>query len=249
LGPNFTKTCWLERGHGPISLIDGLTQSCNVVFYEVGLALHRADPSLLPDWARNFGLGSRTNLFGVAEESRGVVPDNDWKLANLNEPLFDGDAVNSAIGQGFVLATPLQITRMLAAVANGGNLIRPRVIDKIVTIDGAETIITPEVVGSLPILPENLALIKESLNAITSGARGTARQAFEGATYSVAGKTGTAESGFEEPHAWFAGYAPADEPRVAITVMVEQSGEGSKVAAPLFRQVLEAFFEWEASQT
>ncbi len=249
LGPAFTKTCWLERGHGQISLLDGLTQSCNVVFYEVGLALHRSNPDLLPEWARKFGLGDVARIFGLAEESRGVVPDNAWTQANFGQPLYDGDAVNSAIGQGYVLVTPMQIARMLAAVANGGKLVRPRVIDKLIPIDGAETVIEPEFAGSLPILPETMALLKQSLNAITSGAHGTARKAFEGATYTVAGKTGTAESGFEKPHAWFAGYAPADEPRVAITVMIEQAGEGSQVAAPLFRQVLEAYFEWEAGQT
>ncbi len=249
LGPAFTKTCWLERGHGQISLLDGLTQSCNVVFYEVGLALHRSNPDLLPDWARKFGLGDVTRIFGLAEESRGVIPDNAWTQANFGQPLYDGDAVNSAIGQGYVLVTPMQIARILAAVANGGKLVRPRVIDKLVPVEGPETAIEPEFEGSLPILPETMALLKQSLNAITSGAHGTARKAFEGATYTVAGKTGTAESGFEKPHAWFAGYAPADEPRVAITVMVEQAGEGSQVAAPLFRQVLEAFFEWEAGQT
>lgn len=248
LGANFTKTCWLERGHGQITLLDGLTQSCNVVFYEVGLALHRSDPALLPEWARKFGLGNPTNIFGLAEESQGVVPDNAWIQANFGQPLYDGDAVNSAIGQGFMLATPMQVARLLAAVANGGKLVRPRVIDKLVTIEGAETLIPPENTATLPLKPESLALIKQSLNAITSGAHGTARKAFEGVTYSVAGKTGTAESGFEKPHAWFAGYAPVDDPRVVITVMIEQGGEGSQVAAPLFRQVLEAFFEWEASQ-
>ena len=92
-------------------------------------------------------------------------------------------------------------------------------------------------------------MVQQSLEDITSGARGTARAAFQGINYTVAGKTGTAESGQKNPHAWFAGYSPADEPRVAIAVVLEEAGEGSKVAAPLFRQVLEAFFEWEASQT
>lgn len=248
LGQEFEKSCWLENGHGRISLIDGLTQSCNVVFYEVGLALHQHNPQTLPDWARAFGIGLPTNILGVSE-SGGVMPDNAWKLANFNEPLFAGDAVNSAIGQGFVLVTPLQIARLLATISNGGQLIRPRVVDRIVRVDGTEQIFEPEMTATLPISPENLALIRGSLEEITSGARGTARQAFEGISYTVAGKTGTAESGREEPHAWFAGYAPAGEARVAIAVLLEEAGEGSKMAAPLFRRVLEAFFEWEANQT
>jgi penicillin-binding protein 2 len=247
LGQEFVKKCWLETGHGEINLLDGLTQSCDVVFYEVGLALHQKDPQLLPDWARAFGLGAPTNILGV-EESVGVVPDNAWKQANFSQPLFDGDAVNSAIGQGFMLSTPLQVARLLAAIGNGGHLLRPRIVDRIVTVDGAEQVFEPEVVGTLPLFPESLALIRGSLEAVVSGARGTARQAFEGITYTVAGKTGTSESGQEEPHAWFAGYAPADNPRVAVAVILEHAGEGSKEAAPLFRRVVEAFFDWEAKQ-
>ncbi len=247
LGEEFEKTCWLENGHGSIKLIDGLTQSCNVVFYEVGLAIHRDNPQTLPDWARLFGLGNPTDIFGL-EESSGVVPDKAWKQSHLNEPLFDGDAVNSAIGQGYMLVTPLQVARMLAAVGNGGRLLRPRIVDRIVHVDGTEQRFEPETVRMLPISPENLALIRGSLEDITSEARGTARKAFEGFAHTVAGKTGTAESGQEEPHAWFAGYAPADSPHVAIAVVLEYGGEGSKEAAPLFRKVAEAFFRWEANQ-
>lgn len=248
LGQAFEKECWLKTGHGRINLLDGLTQSCDVVFYELGLALHRSDPQLLPRWARDFGLGQPTGLVGV-QEAAGVVPDNEWKQARFNEPLFDGDSVNSAIGQGFMLATPLQINRLMAAIANGGRLITPRLIDRTVTIDGEEQPFEIKEPGLLPILPETMALIRSSLEAVVSGARGTARQAFQNITYTVAGKTGTAESGQEKPHAWFAGYAPADTPRVAITVILEHAGEGSQQAAPLFRQVLEAYFAWEAAQS
>jgi penicillin-binding protein 2 len=248
LGQEFVKECWLKTGHGKINFFDGLTQSCDVVFYEVGLALHQKDPQLLPDWARAFGLGTPTDIMGVGE-SAGVVPDNAWKQANFSQPLFDGDAVNSAIGQGFMLATPLQVARLVAAIGNGGHLLRPRLIDRIVNVDGAEQIFEPEVAGALPLSPASLALIRGSLEAVVSDVRGTARQAFEGITYTVAGKTGTSESGQAEPHAWFAGYAPADNPRVAVAVVLEHAGEGSKEAAPLFRQVVEAFFEWEAKQS
>jgi len=248
LGKEFQKECWLKTGHGKINLIDGLTQSCNVVFYEVGLALHRQNPQLLPDWGHNFGLGQPTNIFGLAE-STGVIPSQAWKQEKFNQPLFDGDAVNAAIGQGFTLVTPLQVAQMLAVFGNGGQLVKPRVIERIVDVDGTEHIFEPEVIRTIPLSAENLALVQGSLEEITSGARGTARAAFEGFAHTVAGKTGTAESGQEEPHAWFAGYAPSDSPRVAITVVLEHAGEGSKEAAPLFRQVAEAFFEWEANQT
>jgi penicillin-binding protein 2 len=248
LGKEFEKSCWLKTGHGNINLIDGLTQSCNVVFYEVGLALYKSDPQLLPTWARNYGLGLPTEVLGV-QESSGVIPDEEWKQASLNEPLFPGDAVNAAIGQGFVLVTPLQIVRMLATLGNGGKILQPRLVDRVIDVNGVEQLFETKVMGTLALSPENLALIRGSLENITSGARGTARAAFQSITYTVAGKTGTAESGQEKPHAWFAGYAPADTPRVAIAVLLEEAGEGSKEAAPLFRQVLEAYFEWEAGQT
>lgn len=247
LGRGFEKRCWLETGHGQINLVNGLTQSCDVVFYNVGLALHQHDPDLLPDWCRAFGLGAPTNILGI-EESAGVVPDEAWKQARFSQPLFDGDAVNSAIGQGYMLSTPIQVARMLAAIANGGKLVRPRIVHRIVSVDGVEQVFEPEISGTLPLSATNLALIRQSLEAVVSGVSGTARAAFNGITYTVAGKTGTAESGQEKPHAWFAGYSPADQPHVAIAVVLEHAGEGSQEAAPLFRQVLEAFFDWEAKQ-
>ncbi len=248
LGKAFEKTCWLKSGHGQVNLLEGLTQSCDVVFYNLGLALHKADPQLLPGWARAFGLGASTGVLGI-EEAAGVVPDEAWKQARYSQPLFDGDAVNSAIGQGYVLSTPLQIVRLLASIANGGQLLRPRVVDRIVSIDGVEQVFEPEIGGTVPLSPATLELIRSSLAAVVSGARGTARYAFEGITYTVAGKTGTSESGQENPHAWFAGYAPVETPRVAIAVLLEHAGEGSREAAPLFRQVIEAFFDWETRQS
>lgn len=245
LGPDFPKKCWLERGHGLINLFDGLTQSCDVVFYELGLALHRQDPQLLPTWARHFGLGQPTGLTSLAE-SGGVVPDNAWKEATLDQPFFDGDAVNSAIGQGYMLSTPLQIARLTAAVANGGLLVQPQLVDRLSQPDGDSQFFETATPTTIPLSVDNLALIQQSMAEVVSGARGTARVAFSNFTETVAGKTGTAETGQENPHAWFTGYTPADEARVVITVILEHAGEGSTEAAPLFRQVAEAFLAWEA---
>jgi len=240
LGDQFVKSCWLKTGHGSIDLQDGLTQSCDVVFYEVGLALQNADPQALPDMARSFGLGAVTGIAGV-EETPGLVPDPGWKLATKGESWFPGDTVNLAIGQSYLLSTPLQIANALAAIGNGGTLYRPQLIYRIVEPIGPEQASQPEVLTRLPLSPEHLAVIQAALEGVVSGPRGTARQAFEGATFSAAGKTGTAETGQEEPHAWFAGYAPADSPQIAIAVILEEAGEGSKEAAPLFRQMVEAY--------
>jgi len=241
LGDEFIKTCWLETGHGHINLQDGLTQSCDVVFYDVGLALHNVDPQLLPDAGRDFGLGTATGIAGV-EETAGLMPDPAWKLAQKAESWFPGDSVNLAIGQSYLLSSPLQIANMLAAVGNGGTLYRPQLVRRIVEPIGPEQVNQPEVLARLPVSPEHLAVIRKGLEDVVSGVRGTAREAFEGMAFTAAGKTGTAETGQEEPHAWFAGYAPADAPQVAVAVLLEHAGEGSKKAAPLFRQVVEAYF-------
>jgi penicillin-binding protein 2 len=246
LGDEFVKTCWLATGHGNINLQDGLTQSCDVVFYDVGLALQNTDPQLLPDMARAFGLGAVTGITGV-EEAAGLVPDPAWKLAQKAESWFPGDSVNLAIGQSYLLTTPLQIANMLAAIGNGGTLYRPQLVRRIVEPVGPEQVNQPEVLARLPLSPEELAVIRTALEGVVSGPRGTAREAFAGATFTAAGKTGTAETGQEEPHAWFAGYAPAEAPQVAVTVLLEHAGEGSKQAAPLFRQVVEAYFAHQSA--
>jgi penicillin-binding protein 2 len=245
LGDQFVKTCWLETGHGQITLREGLTQSCDVVFYDVALALHNADPQILPDLARGFGLGTVTSIVGV-EETPGLVPDLAWKLAQKGEGWFPGDTVNLGIGQSYLLSTPLQIANLLGAIGNGGTLYRPQLVYRIVEPVGPEQVSQPEALARLPISPERLAVIRSALEGVVSGPRGTAREAFLGAAFTAAGKTGTSETSQEEPHAWFAGYAPAETPQVAIAVVLEHAGEGSKQAAPVFRQMAEAYFARQA---
>jgi penicillin-binding protein 2 len=155
-----------------------------------------------------------------------------------------------AIGQGELLVTPLQVAALLAAVGNGGEYYRPQVVEMIAADPNRpEWTFDPVKVMQLPIGAHNLEVIQNSLDEVTSASYGTAYQAFQGLEVSVAGKTGTAESGQQDPHAWFAGYAPAQDPEIAIAVIVEHSGEGSVHAAPLFRQVLEAYFGIEESPT
>ncbi len=150
--------------------------------------------------------------------------------------------MNLAIGQSYLLSTPLQIANMLAAVGNGGTLYRPQLVRRIVEPIGPEQVNQPEVLARLSISPERLAVIRSGLEGVVSDPRGTAREAFEDVAFTAAGKTGTAETGQEESHAWFAGYAPADAPQIAVAVLLEHAGEGSKQAAPLFRQVVETYF-------
>lgn len=237
LGESLKKTCWNKEGHGTISLYQGLVQSCDVVFYELGMRLYKSDPAFLSGMARSYGLGQPCGLKGI-EETGGVVPDNDWKMQTLGEGLYLGDMVNMAIGQGDLLASPLQLTRAMAAVANGGTLLRPRLLDKIQHPEGEEALDT-ETVGQLPLKKENLALLQKALAEVVAAPQGTAHFAFKDWPYTAAGKTGTAESGQAEPHAWFVGYAPAESPQVAIAVMIENAGEGSEEAAPIWRKMAE----------
>jgi penicillin-binding protein 2 len=241
LGPQWPKTCWLRSGHGNIRLDKALTVSCDITFYQVGLMLNGVSQDTLPDYARSFGFGAPTGI--EVEEEPGLVPDPAWKIQAKGEGWAPGDSVNLAIGQSELQVTPLQTAMMMAAVGNGGTLYRPQVVEMIAA-DPAnpDWSFAPEAVAQLPITADHLSVIQDSLHKVTSAAYGTAYRPFEGFSVPVAGKTGTAESGQEKPHAWFVGYAPADEPEIAIAVVVEHTGEGSTYAAPLWRQVAEAYF-------
>jgi len=191
--------------------------------------------------ARAFGLGSPTGI-GVIEEEAGNVPD----------PTSEVDAINLAIGQGDFLATPLQVANFIAAIGNGGTLYRPQVIEKILSRDGQEEIIfKPEEIGSLPISPENLKVIQEGMIGVISSELppGTAYRQLADLDFPVAGKTGSATTGTGgEPHSWFAGYTFAEseeKPDIAVAVVVENVGEGSEYAAPVFRRVIETFIYGE----
>jgi penicillin-binding protein 2 len=260
-------TCWLDHGHGEIDLVTALTASCDVAFYQIGYDLALLDLGVLPAYSRNFGLGAPTGLgqrvipegsgrltdpSGLLDtwdplgEASGLVPDDEWKRSVYNEPWTTGDNVNLSIGQGFLLTTPLQMCRLTAAVANGGTLHRPQIVQR---IGGNNT--EPElkfeadVVGRLPVTAGTLDAIKRGMEGATTSPRGTATHRFVGFPIAVAGKTGTAQNEGELPHAWFVGYLPAEEPEIAIVAMIENSGEGSQFAAPLFREVAALYYELE----
>lgn len=254
LGDAYIKYDWREGGHGTIGLRQALVVSCNSCFYDAGFNIDAHDPNLLPNTARQFGLGEQTGIAGVLEVP-GNIPDPEWKLQTQGEGWARGDAVNMAIGQGFVQVTPLQIVDILAAVGNGGTLYRPTLIDRIGAGGGAPEEPWPtEVRGELPLSAEHLAAIQDALWSVAHSDWGTAAHQFGGLSVPVAGKTGTAEDPPRNAHAWFAGYAPAapytrpngtviDSPEIAVVVMVENAGEGSAVAAPIFRRIIELYYE------
>jgi penicillin-binding protein 2 len=241
LGPDLPKRCWLGSGHGRIPLNRALTVSCDITFYQLGVLLNDLSHDLLPEFARRFGLGAATGI--QVEEEAGLVPDPAWKLRTKGEGWATGDAVNLAIGQSELLVTPLQMAAMLSAVGNGGTLYRPSVVEMVASDpDSPDWVFEPSPLAKLPVSPENLSVIQRSLHKVASEPYGTAYRVFGDFGLPVAGKTGTAESGSRDPHAWFVGYAPSSEPEIAIAVVVEHAGQGAEHAAPLFRKVVEAYF-------
>ncbi len=244
LGTPNRKLCWLETGHGDITLQDALSASCNVTFYEVGKILYNADPNILSTYGKALGLGQKTGLPEL-QEAAGLMPGPEWKKQTYNTNWALGDAANLAIGQGYLVITPLQIARMVAAVANGGTLYRPYLVDHLGDANGTtEQVATAQAVGRLPISANNLAIIQQAMYGTTTAPVGTATHRFYGLPVAVAGKTGTAEHANQEddPHSWFAGYFPADAPQIAMAIIVEYAGEGSSVAAPMFRQIVELYY-------
>ena len=207
LGTQFVKDCWNKSGHGSISVVDGLTQSCDVVFYELGKKLDEIDSNILPSFAKSFGLGAPTGLVGLYD-SAGQVPDPAWKREKLGQGWVRGDAVNLAIGQGDLLASPLQVALVYAAIANSGAQPLPRLADRAEGQTPLAQTFASQMKGHLAISEPTMTQIRAGLLNVTQSGAGTARSYFAGAKVRVAGKTGTAESGQEQPHAWFACYAP-----------------------------------------
>jgi penicillin-binding protein 2 len=213
-------------------------RSCNPFFWEIGWTLYQNNRANdIANMARAFGLGSATGIEQIPEESGRIV-----------DPPTDIDVVNQAIGQGEVQVTPLQVARFIAAMGNGGTLYRPQIVERIEPVEGGEPVLafTPEPQSTLPIQPFRMEVIQEAMIDVVRNEGGTANFRLRGLNIPVAGKTGTAESGSGDPHAWFAGYTLAGESSgksdIAIAVILENQGEGSDWAAPVFQRIIEAYY-------
>ena len=241
MGEEWGKRCWNRRGHGSIGFTGGMAHSCDTVYYEIGHELHKRGNEELQAWSRRFGLGSTLGI-DLPGEVEGRVPDAAWKAEfNRNYPEYrawlPGDTVNISIGQGDMLTTPLQMAAAFAGIGNGGEIMRPYVLKEVLDSKG-ESVRTsePEVVQEIGASEANLRAVHESLIAVTT--QGTGASAFRSFGATVAGKTGTAEVYGRDDYAWFTAYAPAEDPRYAVAVVLEQGGHGGAIAGPAARSIL-----------
>jgi penicillin-binding protein 2 len=227
-----------------MNLRRALAQSCNVYFYQVGVQL---EITRIARWASRLGLGERSGV-DLPHEAPGLVPSPEWKQRTQRLPWYAGETVSVSIGQGQLTVTPLQMARLVAAVANGGKLVTPRLVKALGghPVPGSP----PEDLG---IDPAHLAAVQAGLCDVVNEQGTGWRARME--TVTVCGKTGSAQvvsharlaragSSVEEwqPHAWFVAYAPAERPRIALAVLVEHGGGGGAAAAPVAREILAAYF-------
>ena len=216
-----------------------MAKSDNVYFYEMG---NRLGIDNLEKYARLFGLGAVTGV-NLPGEAEGLVANRKYKEEVYEEDWYLSETFDAAIGQGFQLATPIQMASVISQIANGGHRYRPYLVSKIVSPEG-EIVKTfgPEEVGSVKISDKNLEALRVGLRDVVTDA-GTAGYIFQGLPMAIAGKTSTVENPHGDDHGWFVAYAPYDKPTIAIAVVVEQGGYGSDSAAPIARKIIEAAFQ------
>lgn len=245
---------WYRPGFGFQNIYDAVANSNDIFFYKLAGGFTDFQTPLgqamVAEYARLFGFGEPSGI-DLPGEAPGLVPDPKWKQATLNEQWTTGDTYNMAIGQGFVLSTPMQILDMTATIANGGTLYRPHLGHAIVNSTGTVTnTMEPQVIRKLPVDGNNIAIVREGMREAVT--RGTAWKV-NFPDLDVAAKTGTAEffgpkvNGHLPTHAWFTAYAPFDTPEVAVVVFVYGGGEGSEVAAPIAGEILRAYFKLPAT--
>jgi penicillin-binding protein 2 len=251
--------CWKHSGHGPVNLIKAIGESCDVYFYQVGQKVGVDD---LAEYAEKLGLGKKTGVEMEYEKS-GLTPTKEWKEKYRNAKWQDGETLSVAIGQGFNLVTPLQMCVMTATLANGGKLYRPQLVEQVIDPEGRITEnFSPELMSEITGFDQYFDLIKRGMEEVVHGKHGTARAvAIEGLR--IGGKTGTAQvvrvaqyRGLKDEeipykyrdHGWFTCYAPAEDPEIAVTVLIEHGLHGSSAAGPIARAVLNQYFSGRLNQ-
>jgi len=244
---------WKRQGHGTVDLQRSIEVSNNTFFYSLSyeLGIDRISP-----YMKQFGFGEETSL-DIQGAKNGLMPSRDWKRKEYRQPWFPGETLSTGIGQGYWLTTPLQLATATSVLANHGHWVQPRLLR-----DSEPERLVPDVMGDkkpIPVIdPSNWEFIHEAMQEVLHGREGTARASGRGADYRIAGKTGTSQvftlSQDDEQertenipehlrnHAVFMGFAPADNPQIALAVIVENAeAGGSQVAAPIARQVFDAY--------
>lgn len=240
----WTFRCWKKEGHGPVDLHRAIVESCDVYFYELG---RRLGIDKIYKYATAFGLGRETGIELIpVKEKKGLIPNTEWKKEQKRRPWYLGDTFISAIGQGYVTATPMQMAVMMATLANGGKIYKPSLI-KIDHRDPSATI---------NLKPETVKIIKKALSGVVNESNGTAQGA-RSSLVVIGGKTGTAQVVGKKKgltgerfmdHAWFVAFAPVDNPEIALSVFVEHGGSGGAVASPIAKRAIEAYMKSKNQQ-
>ena len=248
--------CWELGGHGRLTMIDGIAKSCDVYFYDIAL---KAGIERIAEMARRFGLGGKLGL-DLPGEAPGLIPSPEWKRGTYGEAWYKGDTLNTGIGQGYVLATTLQLAVMVGRIGNGGHAIVPRITRSVARHDGEiiQSVADQDRPETIGISTASLDVVRAGMAKVVNHQSGTAyRSRVKDEAMTMAGKTGTSqvkritkrerESGLiknkdrpwkDRDHALFVCYAPVHAPRYACAVVIEHGGEGSKVAAPVARDIL-----------
>ena len=245
--------CWRKQGHGAVNLKEALEQSCDTYFYQLGLTL---GISGISEALTTFGFGKQTGI-DLASEPDGLIPTALWKQRRHGTPWYPGDTLNASIGQGYILSTPLQLAAATAALANRGRLVRPHLLRGVEDPETGEIQRPAEQVTEVGLGDASqYERVIEGMMAVMHGSRGTARRAGQQLSYRIAAKTGTSqlvslpqdgEAAKDIPerlkdHALFIAFAPAERPRIALALVIENGGSGGKIAAPMARRIFDYYF-------
>jgi len=247
---NRTFRCWREKGHGTVDMYKAIVQSCDVYFYTMGL---RLGPDRIAKLEKDAGLGTITGI-DLPGERKGLVPDTEWKQKVSKERWYDSERAILGIGQGAIHVTPLEMLAGYSAIAAGGEVMRPRVVRKIMGMDGKVRENPPQLLRKIDWKPEDVAFIRRALTGVVNdyGTGGAAKLP----GIEVAGKTGTAQVAAVKgkmiksenlpyllrDHAWFVGFAPAADPEICVVAMMEHGGHGGSAAAPVVKAVMQEYF-------
>jgi penicillin-binding protein 2 len=248
---------WKKLGHGSVDMRSAITQSCDVYFYDLSLAL---GIDHMHEFMQNFGFGEKSGIDLVGEKA-GLFPSKDWKKKRKKQDWYPGETIITGIGQGYLQVTPLQLARATATLANHGRVVSPFIVNRIVNFD--HSVIHPTAdQETIPLRPENIdRIIKAMVDVVHSGS-GTAKRAGAGLPQQIAGKTGTAQvftvkqqEKYNEnqidfklrDHALFITFAPAENPQIAVAVVAENGGHGGAVAAPIAVKIIKQYLGWSSA--